>query len=51
VRAGRVPDREAMLAAHPDLADELRSFFADRAEPVVAVTPTMASGGPRRQSG
>jgi WD40 repeat protein/serine/threonine protein kinase len=30
VRAGRVPNREEFVARHPDLADELRSFFADK---------------------
>jgi WD40 repeat protein len=28
--AGQEPDREAFLARHPDLADDLRSFLADR---------------------
>jgi eukaryotic-like serine/threonine-protein kinase len=27
---GRVPDREHLLARHPDLADDLTEFFADR---------------------
>ena len=29
VHAGQTPDRVDLLARHPDLADDLRSFFAD----------------------
>src|SRR5215469_7964040 len=29
VEAGEIPDREAMLARHPELAERLRVFFAD----------------------
>jgi hypothetical protein len=30
VEAGRIPNRQRMLAEHPDLADDLASFFANR---------------------
>ncbi len=29
VESGRVPNRQELLAAHPELADDLRAFFAD----------------------
>jgi hypothetical protein len=29
IEADEVPDRAALLAAHPELADHLRTFFAD----------------------
>src|SRR6516225_10798993 len=29
IEAGNVPDRESLLAAHPELAERLRAFFAD----------------------
>jgi eukaryotic-like serine/threonine-protein kinase len=53
--AGQAPDRSAFLAQHPDLTDELRSFFADHdrmramAEPLhssAAEAPTLGLDSP-----
>ena len=45
--AGRTPDRAELLARHPDLADELRSFFAGHDQ---ACCPRRAPGGrPKRR--
>jgi WD40 repeat protein len=39
VEAGQEPDRAAFLAAHPDLAAEIRAFLDDRARFARAATP------------
>ncbi len=39
VEAGQAPDQQALLARHPELADELRSFFADHARFQLAAIP------------
>jgi eukaryotic-like serine/threonine-protein kinase len=50
--AGRLPDRAALLTRHPDLADELRSFFANHdrmramAEPLRPLEPTPPGEAP-----
>jgi len=56
-KEGQAPAREQLLARHPDLANELNEFFADRAsmqrlaEPVRAAIAGLAPGTPVRYFG
>src|SRR5262249_2549421 len=46
VEAGLAPDRDEMLARHPDLAAELKAFFADRDQFAQLVGPRQQAAEP-----
>src|ERR1700738_4343073 len=53
VEAGKNPDREKLLAQHPDLADDLRSFLVEhekmrrlvKQQDAVTVAPGLSAAG------
>src|SRR5262245_20524956 len=49
VDAGQAPDREEFLRRHPDLADQLRSYFADHDGVDQFVRPLRAEDTPRSE--
>ena len=51
VEAGAVPDREALLARHPELADRLRAFFTDYDRLDRQAGDLRLSGDPDRTTG